>query len=107
MASETEKKKRSFRNSKKWKSFRHNCVVECGGKDVITGRKLLKGFSLHHMDLDPDNYENLDNKEHFACLNKLTHKMVHWIFPYYKKDKSIIKRLVEILEKMDKINSYK
>ena len=104
MCSENEKKKRSFRNSKKWKSFRHKCVVECGSKDIVTGKKLCKGFECHHMDLNPEHYENLDNKENFVCINKLTHKMLHWIYPYYKKDPEVINRLVEVLKRMCEIN---
>lgn len=102
--SEAEKKKRAFRGSKKWKTFRHNMVVECDSKDVVTGKKLIKGFECHHMDLDADNYENLDNKDNFVCLNKQTHKMVHFLYTYYKKDKNIVKRLVEVLDKMVEIN---
>lgn len=101
---ETEKKKRAFRASKKWKSFRHEKVVECGGKDVITGNKLRKGFELHHMDLDDSRYENLDNAENFVPINSMTHKCVHWLYRYYKNDKSVLGRLADILERMTEIN---
>lgn len=78
--------------------------MDSKSKDYITGNKLRKGFELHHMDLNPEHYENLDNKENFLCLNKLTHKMLHWLYNYYKNDKKVINRLVEVLERMCEIN---
>lgn len=103
MSSESEKKKRAFRASKKWKTFRHDMNVACGGKDPITGKKLTKGFELHHYDLREENYQILE-PDRFACLNSMTHKCVHWLYQYYKKDKSVIGRLADILDRMTEIN---
>lgn len=103
MASDAEKFKRKFRTSKAWRTFRHNIHVRDGGRDFITGTKLLKGYECHHLDLDVEHYKNLD-EENFVSLNKMTHKVVHWLYPRFVKDSKIIDRLVEVLEKMKKIN---
>ena len=101
--SENEKKKRAFRNTKAWKTFRHSIFVRDKGKDYITGKKLLKGYECHHLDLDKENYKKLD-EENFLCLNKLSHKFIHWIYPLYIKDENVVERFIEVLNKMKHIN---
>lgn len=102
MASDNERKKRSFRQTKTWKSFRHE-IISRDKKDCITGKKLLKGCECHHIDLDPDHYRNLD-PDNFIALNKQTHKFLHWLYGYYKTDKNIIVRLAQVLERMYDLN---
>ena len=41
---------------------------------------------------------------HFAYLNHETHKVVHYLYTYYRKDKDVIKRLEQMLEEMYQIN---
>lgn len=102
--SESEKFKRRVRQSKKWKELKHIKNVEQKGKDPITNKKLLKGANCHHLDLRVENYEDL-SPEKLVLLNKKTHDCVHFLYSYYKNDKHIIERLVDILERMIKINS--
>ena len=72
--------------------------------DEVTGAKLYKGFQVHHLDLNPDNYSKLD-EENFACLNRQTHDFIHWAFRYYDKDPDgFIERFEKILKKMHEIN---
>ena len=40
---DSQKKKRNFRQSKKWRDFRHKKNVEQKGIDPITKKKLCKG----------------------------------------------------------------
>ena len=101
---DNQKEKKKFRNSKVWKSFRHQMNVRDKGRDYITGSKLLKGYELHHLNLKIEDYQNL-NEEHFISVNKLTHKFLHWIYIYYRKDKGVIERIVKILDKMIELNS--
>ena len=103
MSSDNEKAKRKFRNTKTWKSFRHQMNVRDKGRDYLTGNKLIKGYELHHMDLNPNNYQNL-NEENFVSLNKFSHKFIHWIYRYYEKDRTIIDRLTNILDRMIDLN---
>lgn len=101
--SDNQSKKRKFRGSKAWKQFRHKMNIKDRSRDVLTGRKLVKGYELHHLDLDPEHYHLLD-EENFASLNKMSHKFIHWLFPYYKADPAIIGRIVAMLDRMVELN---
>lgn len=101
---EAQKKKKRFRNSKKWKEFRHTIHVKFKGKDPITGKKLLKGSECHHLDLNEDNYDKM-NEDNFIPLNKLSHKFIHWSYGYYREDRDFVNRLKFWLDKMLEINN--
>lgn len=97
------KKKANFRGSKVWTEFRkykreHDCV------DYVTRKKLTPSYNLHHMDLDPDHYQDISNPDNFACLNSKTHDLVHHLYLYYRKDPDVINRLRDVLERMVEIN---
>lgn len=102
MKAQTRKSK--FRATSKWKNFRKKMKAEqkvC----QLTGRPLLKGWNLHHLDLREENYEIIKDKSRFVCLNKKSHEFIHFIYNYYKNDKDVIKRLVQILDRMKEVNS--
>ncbi len=103
MPSENTRKKKAFRQKKIWKTFKHTMNVKDKGKDYITNKKLLRGYELHHLDLNPDNYSVL-NEDNFISLNKMTHKVIHFIYGCYKEDEGIMDRLKEVLDKMIEIN---
>ena len=67
------------------------------GNDYISGMKLPKGANLHHM--DEANYTDL-NPDKFVFLGREMHKTVHFLYRYFRKDKTCIDRLVFVLEKM-------
>lgn len=71
-------------------------------RDYITGRKLVKGFNVHHLrtEQDAENYCDISNEEEFIPLNSYCHKMLHYLFIFYQKDKTIMNRIREILDKM-------
>lgn len=94
--------KKEFRKSKAWREFSKELKEE-RKVDALTLAKLRKGSLSHHLDLNPDNYEKL-NKEHFECLNIKSHDFIHFIYVYYKKDRSVLDRLKTILEKMITLN---
>lgn len=95
---EVQKKKRNFRQSKKWKDFRHRKNVEQNGIDPITKKKLCKGANLHHRNLSAEEYENIGNNDDFVMLNHQTHEFLHWIYRYYEKDPDILVRIKEELD---------
>lgn len=101
--SESEKQKRRVRQSKRWKELKHIKNIEQKGKDPITLGKLSTKSNCHHLDLRLENYSNLE-PDNFVLLNQKTHECVHFLYTYYRKDKNVIDRLVEILEKMFLIN---
>ena len=103
--SESQKGKKRLRSSKKWLTLRHLINVEQNGIDPITQKKLTRQCNLHHLNLREEDYDKLDNHEHFVMLNKQTHECVHFLYKYYCKDKGVIERLRVILDKMVEINN--
>lgn len=97
------KEKQKFRATAQWKKFR-NFLKKNRKVDELTNSPLRKGWQLHHLDLDPKNYKTL-LEENFSCLNIKSHDLIHFLYRYYEKDKTIINRLENILEKMYKINN--
>ena len=97
----TEKGK--FRQTTVWKEFRTRFK---GALDPITLKKLPKRFQLHHMDLNPEHYTNL-NYNNFIPLNGTTHDILHYLYGYYRKDKDILKRLKKQLDRMVELNDGK
>lgn len=101
--SKSQNVKSKFRATSTWKKFRKR-MGETHKQDDITSSKLRKGWTLHHLDLNPQHYTNISNEEHFACLNKKTHDFIHWGYEYYKKDPSFLDNLKHMWDKMSEIN---
>ena len=101
--SATQNQKSKFRATSKWKKFRSQMKTE-RKIDYITQKRLLKGWNLHHLDLNEQNYQDISDETKFVCLNKMTHEIVHDLYRYYVKDPEVIDRLKEVLERMRQIN---
>lgn len=101
----TQREKRRFRDSKRWKEFREHMKALQENRCQITGAKLTKLWQLHHMDLDENNYQNLDD-DNFVCLSWNMHKVVHALFVKSKPKewRSRVLNLIRILKKMEKLN---
>ena len=95
--------KAKFRKSKEWKEFRKRIFDKQDGKDTITGKKLYKGYNVHHLDMSEANYDKL-TEENFVALNKQTHEALHFLFRYYQKDPAILDRLKTVLDRMNELN---
>ena len=95
--------KAKFRQSKEWKEFRKRMFEKQDGKDIITGKKLYKGFNCHHLDMYAENYDKLI-EENFVAVNKQTHETIHTLFRYYRDDKDILNRIKQVLDKMIELN---
>lgn len=91
--------KDKVRRSKKWKELRKKIQSQYNDKDPITNSKLYKGFNVHHLDMSIENYDNL-SMDRFVPLNKMTHDTIHFLYRYYRKDKHILERIREVLERM-------
>ena len=96
-------KKSKFRQSKEWKEFRKRIFDKQDGKDIITGKKLYKGYSVHHLDMSTENYDQLI-EENFIAVNKQTHETIHTLFRYFQKDPNILDRFKEVLDRMNELN---
>lgn len=101
---EKQKSKRKFRQSKKWKEYKKKMREDCGKKDAITHKPLRGLWQLHHRNLDERQYEELRDDWFLPC-NNLTHKVIHWMYTYYKTDPQIIDRLQAEMIKMAEINN--
>lgn len=101
----SQKEKTKFRASSKWKKYRLSRKKE-DKVDYVTQRPLLKGFNLHHLDLDEKHYCDISDNGNFECLNKQTHEFIHWLYRYYPKDPEILDRIKIMLDKMCGINNH-
>ena len=102
----TQKDKRRFRDSKKWKDFREHMKTLQNETCQITGARLTKLWQLHHLNLDETKYDELID-ENFVCLSWNMHKVVHALFVKSKPRawRSRVLNLIRILKKMEKLNS--
>ena len=95
--------KAKFRQTKAWKEFRKKIFDKQYGKDIITGKKLYKGYSVHHLDMSAENYDQLI-EENFIAINKQTHETIHTLFRYYQKDPTVLDKLKTVLDRMNELN---
>lgn len=97
--------KAKFRTTKKWKEFREDMKKLYNNRDAITGEKLHKGWQLHHLDLNEDNYTNL-NPEKFIPLNAGTHELLHRNYTFIVKAKNNrvcnMQKYIAIMAKLNK-----
>jgi len=98
--------KEKFRKSPEWKEFRSHMAILFNHRDYITGRRLVKGFNVHHLktDQEVESYCDISNEQNFIPLNSYCHKLLHYLFGHYKKDPTVLVRLKEILDKMCELN---
>lgn len=102
----TQQRKTSFRSTSTWQRYKKKRKHIDGDMDYITHHHLQKGWSLHHMDLDPSHYTDISDDSDFICLNKEIHTVVHQLYPLYEQDEEIISRLEEVLHMMKDINYH-
>lgn len=70
-------------------------------KDPITRSKLKGKWALHHRHVSANEEEYCDiskPEEYVACL-AMTHKMLHFLYTYWKKDPLILDRIEEELKR--------
>jgi hypothetical protein len=101
---QAQKEKNEFRKSRPWREFRHEMEGLSLGIDALTCKPLHNGWNLHHKDLRHEHYKDL-SPENFCCLNSKSHEAIHFLYPYYKKDKFILERLKKILDEMEALEN--
>lgn len=105
MSRKTSYEKAKFRQTKEWKDFRED--FKLSNVDRLTEEPLKTSYILHHADLNPDNYKNLD-KSHFMGFNSTyEHKLVHYVYEKYIRDPHFINRLETLIKEMVEINKWK
>lgn len=96
----------AFRRSAVWKKLRAK-IKKQQKTDFITGNPLTRQYNLHHLDLNPQNYTNIEDESHFIGLNTMSHELVHFVFGDGKNRKdwrNRLKKLEEICLLMEMIN---
>lgn len=82
----TSKDKIKFRTSVEWKEYRNEIIKERGKQCECCGCKSPK-ISLHHKDLDSNNYKDLTNKsKHVLLCNRCHTTLHHYHTQLFKKD---------------------
>ena len=95
------KEKAKFRQTAVWKNFR-NMLKKQRKVDFLTGKPLRAGFQVHHCDLNPEHYKNLD-PDAFYTLSRYSHQYIHWLFRY-QDWRDILARTAIVLRKMEEMN---
>lgn len=111
--------KDQFRKTQKWINFRKEMGIAGvkkfkNGKekpipavDYISHKKLGKRYNCHHLRLDSKFYTDLD-PEYFICLNPGMHDdVVHYLYSLACEDRSVLDRLMEVINKMGELNDWK
>lgn len=98
MSSKASVLKAKFRQSKKWKEFRDK-IIKQQRIEPISRIKLRKGCVIHHLDQRAENYKVLED-ERLIALQPKSHEMIHYLYGYYIKDKEVLNRIKDILDKM-------
>lgn len=96
----TRNEKQHFRMTPKWKRFRIKMKQKFQSFDYITKQPLTKTWNLHHLDLRDNHYTDISNMNRFMPLNEITHEYIHYLYRLWSKDRSILKRLEQVLNLM-------
>ena len=94
------KQRSEFRKSDAWHKFKHKCRLHTT-KDFITKDPLCAKWNLHHLDLNINRYDHIDDMSRFMPLNPKTHEVIHEIFKWYKKDHKVLDRINKTLDLME------
>jgi hypothetical protein len=102
--SKSQAAKTKFRRSSKWTKFRRH-VKATQKTDPVTGSPLSPGFSVHHLDLREEHYEDLGEPGRFVGVNPQSHETVHFIYKAHGGWRKAILALIKILKLMDKYSN--
>lgn len=98
------KERQMFRKTPEWKKFKSKCRLHTS-KDFITNKPLEREWNLHHLDLNIQRYDQIDDMKRFMPLNKKTHEIIHELYKWYKKDHKVLDRIKETLDKMEEFTN--
>lgn len=103
MSNDKQKERAKFRRSSKWTAFKRKLKAAYDNKDALTMRPLRAGWAAHHLDLSDENYEVI-SVDRLVPLSRMSHRLIHYAWQYYKDDEQFIDRLKDILERMKEAN---
>lgn len=82
------RERHDFRMGSRWKSFRAKVKKACYSQDVLTNEPLKRTWNCHHLDNRYWHYDDLSDINKFVALNEDSHSAVHWLYRYWRRDKS-------------------
>lgn len=94
------KQRSEFRKTDRWHKWKAKCRLHTS-KDFITKEPLCRNWNLHHLDLNVQRYDNIEDMNRFMPLNPKTHEVIHEIFKWYKKDHKVLDRIKKTLDLME------
>lgn len=94
------KERQAFRKTDAWRKWKAKCRLHTT-KDFITKEPLCRNWNLHHLDLNVQRYDHIDDMNRFMPLNPKTHELIHELFKWYKKDHKVIDRIKKTLDLME------
>lgn len=94
------KERQAFRKTDAWRKWKAKCRLHTT-KDFITKEPLCRNWNLHHLDLNIQRYDHIDDMNRFMPLNPKTHELIHELFKWYKKDHKVIDRIKKTLDLME------
>lgn len=97
--------KAKYRKTTEWTDFRDDFRTD--NLDALTEEPLKKKYTLHHADLNPKNYKNLDKEMFMGFNSSFEHRIVHYIYSRYVKNPRILLNLEKIIDRMVEINKFK
>lgn len=99
----TAKNKAKFRRTKIWQAFRKKLKYFYKSLDALTLKPLRSGWAAHHLSMKEEDYCNLGT-DRLVPVNKMSHRLIHYCYTYYKDDPEFLGRLEQILQKMKELN---
>ena len=102
--SDAAKRRQCFRHSAAWKSLKEQISHIQQNKCFVSGRPLTGKAALHHLDLDPDHYEDISDAARFVYLSADIHDAVHTLYKCPVGWKKALETLAGVLQRMDELN---
>lgn len=102
--SDRAKRRQCFRGSVAWKTLKGQIAHLQNNKCFVSGRPLTNRANLHHLDLDPEHYEYVEDASRFVYLSADIHDAVHTLFKCPVGWKKALENLAVVLQRMDELN---
>lgn len=97
------KARAKFRHTPEWGDWRLQVLERSKGKCDMCGMKYPpQRLQVHHRDMDKDNYEKLENLDHFSCMCSTCHKAVHQFEKKVRSRKRAYEGSPELMELVNK-----
>lgn len=105
MSGKTSYEKAKFRKTKEWLEFRAD--FRARNLDRLTEEPLKSSYVLHHSDLNPEHYTELDPNKFMGFNTSYEHKLVHYVYEKFIRDPKFLMKLENVIKEMVEVNKWK